>query len=141
MSGIKNLKLIALDSNIFIYNLEQNSQYISSTDEIFNRLGLNKLKAVTSIISLTEILSYPKTDSVVKQITEDFYNTPNLKIIEVGQEVAVEAAEIRRDYGFKLPDAVQLATAVFVKAKAFVTNDHRLKSFKKLKIISLLDLA
>lgn len=140
MSGIKNIKLVALDSNVFIYNLEQNPQYISATDEIFNRLVLNKLKAVTSIISLTEVLSYPKTDSVVKQITEDFYNTPNLKIIEVGQEVAVEAARIRREHGFKLPDAVQLATALSAKAKAFITNDHRLKSFKKLKIISLPDL-
>lgn len=140
MNGIKNLKLVALDSNIFIYNLEQNPQYISFTDEIFNRLGRNKLKAVTSIISLTETLSYPKTGSVVKQITEDFYSTPNLKIVEVGQEVAVEAAAIRREYGFKLPDAVQLATAVFAKAKAFITNDHRLKSFRKLKIISLQDL-
>lgn len=140
MSGIKNIKLVALDSNVFIYNLEQNPQYISATDEIFNRLVLNKLKAVTSIISLTEVLSYPKIDSVVKQITEDFYNTPNLKIIEVGQEVAVEAARIRREHGFKLPDAVQLATALSAKAKAFITNDHRLKSFKKLKIISLPDL-
>jgi len=137
MSGIKSFKLVALDSNIFIYNLERNPHHVSFTDIIFNRLMDDKLQATTSILSLTEILSYPATGPVVKQITEDFYNTPNLKVIDVRKDAAVEAAEIRREYGFKLPDAVQLATALLSKARAFITNDQRLKPFKKLKVLSL----
>lgn len=137
MNGIKNLKSIALDSNIFIYNLEQNPHYTQFTDVLFNRLILNDLKAVTSIISLTEILSYPETEKVEKQIVEDFFNTPNLQVSDVDQEIARKAAKIRRKYGFRLPDSVQLATALQAKAKAFVTNDERLKTLKELKIILL----
>ena len=137
MNGIKNLKRVALDSNLFIYNLEQNPRYTQFTDLIFGRLISNQLKAVTSIITLTEILSYPKTEKVVRLITEDFLNTPNLQVIEVNQGIAVEAARIRREYAFRLPDAIQLATALTGKAQAFVTNDERLKKFQQLPVIIL----
>lgn len=137
MNGIKNLKLVALDSNIFIYNLEQNSQYSTYTDIIFKQLINNKLKALTNIISLTEILSFPNIDNLSKQITEDFLSTPNLKIIDIDLQVALEAARIRRKYNFRLPDAIQLATAKIGKVQAFISNDQKLKQFKEVKVISL----
>ena len=135
MNGIGNIKLIALDSNIFIYNLEQNPEFVKLTDKIFTKLASNKLKAVTSIITLTEILSYPKTEGVINQLKEDFKSTPNLSIFEVDEAIALEAANIRRHYRFRLPDSIQLATAKLSKAKAFISNDERLKKFKELKVI------
>ena len=137
MNGIGNLKYVGIDSNLFIYNLEQSPQFVKYTDIIFNKLSLNKLKAVTSIISLTEILSYPETAKVEVQIITDFFNTPATNIVDVDRVIAVEAARIRRKYGFRLPDSIQLATALHVKAKAFITNDDRLKKFKELKILLL----
>lgn len=140
MSGNANYKLVALDSNIFIYNLEENPQFIKFTDIIFQKLSSNKLKAATSIISLIEILSYPKTDSVVEKITNDFLNTPNLLVLEINREVALEAARIRREYKYRLPDSIQLATALITKAQVFVTNDQKLKNFKRIKVILIQDL-
>lgn len=135
MNGIKNLKLVALDSNVFIYNLEQNPTYVQFTDSIFNKLIMKKLKAVTSIVSLTEVLSYPKIENKEKQIAEDFFSTPNLQVIDVGREIAIKAAKIRREYGFRLPDSVQLATAISHKADVFITNDIRLKKLKDIKVL------
>lgn len=140
MNGNINHKLVALDSNIFIYNLEENPGFVKFTDIIFQNLSANKLKATTSILSLTEILSYPKTETVVKEITSDFFSTPNLLVLEVNREVALEAARIRRKYAYRLPDSIQLATALVTKATAFITNDSRLKRFKELKIILIKDL-
>lgn len=137
MSGIKDLKLIALDSNIFIYNLEQNRRWVRYTDIIFQSLISKRLKAVTSIVSLIEMLSFPTTDKLEKQLIEDFYETPGLRIFEIDQKISVEAARIRRKYKFRLPDSIQLATAKLGKAKAFISNDKRLKNFKELKIILL----
>ncbi|KKQ36946.1 MAG: PilT protein-like protein [Candidatus Levybacteria bacterium GW2011_GWC2_37_7] len=137
MSGIVNNNLVALDSNIFIYNLEGNSEFVKFTDSIFKKLLANKLKAVTSIVSLIEILSFQKTSNVAKQLTEDLFSTPNLEVFDVNQEIAVEAAKIRREYGFRLPDAIQLATAKCAKTEIFITNDQKLKKFKLLKVILL----
>ena len=57
MSGIEN-KIIAIDTNIFIYFFEENPLYLPLAEKIFNELRTNKLFALTSVISLTEILSY-----------------------------------------------------------------------------------
>lgn len=137
MNGIKNIKLIALDSNIFIYNLEQNLSFIQYTDLIFTKLISKKIKAVTNIVSLIEILSYPETGKVQLQITQDFYSTPNLSVFEIDQATALETARIRRLYKFRLPDAAQLATALINKAGIFITNDNRLRTFKELKVMLL----
>lgn len=140
MNGIAKNNLVALDSNIFIYNLEENPEFVKFTDLIFKRLILNKIKATTSIISLTEILSYQKTSNAVKQLTEDFLSTPNLEVFDIDQQIAVEAARIRREYGFRLPDAIQLATALRSKAQAFISNDKKITKFKELSIILLSDI-
>lgn len=137
MSGTGKIRLVGLDSNVFIYHFEQNSQFIQYTESVFRKLINNKLKAVTSVLSLTETLAYPSPPEVITAIKEGFATISNLTIIDVNQEIAMDAAEIRREYGFRLPDAIQLAAAISAKAKAFITNDYRLKSFKKLKILSL----
>ena len=63
-----------------------------------------------------------------------FLETPNLKIKNLDSEIAIEAARIRRKYGFQTPDAIELATAVVAKADAFITNDKRLMKFNEIKV-------
>ena len=139
MSGIANIKFTGLDSNIFIYQFEANPEFNSITNTIFDRLSKNKLKAVTSIISLIESLSFPSPDIVLTKIKEGF-TVPNLTVLEVNREIGLEAARIRREYSLRLGDAVQLATATYSKAKAFITNDTRLKKFTELEVILLNEL-
>lgn len=136
MSGIANIKFVGLDSNIFIYQFEANSEFLHITNKIFDRLFKNKLKAATSIISLIESLSYPSPETVLDQIKEGF-TMPNLTVLEINMKIGLEAARIRREYGLRLGDAVQLATALSAKTQVFITNDDRLKKFKELKVILL----
>lgn len=137
MNGIAKYKLLGLDSNIFIYQFEENPEFIQTTEKVFELLERDKIQAVTSIISIVEALSYPAPIKVLKMIKNSFETMPNLTILDVNSEVGIEAAKIRRKYGFRLPDSIQLATAKLGKAKAFVTNDQRLKAFKALKVILL----
>lgn len=137
MSGIAHLKNIALDSNVFIYHFEGNLEFTPFTDKIFEKLTLGEVKAVTSIISLIETLSYPAPSQVIKDITDAFLGIPNLNIFDVNEQIAFEAARIRREYRFRLPDSIQLATAKLNKAQAFVSNDARLKQFNELKVMLL----
>lgn len=132
---------IALDSNIFIYYFEKHPEFFEKTRSIFTELEQNNFSAITSIISLTEMLSYPLSQSAITTTIDSFYSTPHLKIFELDRAIAIEAARIRREYRFRLPDSIQLATALSSKAQAFITNDQRLKSFKKLKIILLENLS
>ncbi len=140
MNGTLKFKLVGLDSNIFIYLFDENPEFIKNCHLIFNLLDQGKLEAVTSIISVIEALSYPSTPSVLKAIQEGFKNISNLTVVEVGHGIGIEAAKIRREYGFRTPDAIQLATAKLSKANAYITTDHRLKNYKKLKVIILSEL-
>lgn len=138
--NLKKFKLIGLDTNIFSYHFHNHPQFVNFTNIVFNNLYQNQFKGITSIITLTELLSAKVSPSKIKILQQSFQTTPNLSVLDVNHDIAFEAAKIRREYGFRLPDAIQLATAIHSKAKAYITNDQRLKIYKKLKVILLSEL-
>lgn len=142
--GLKSLKkslnrfhLIGLDTNIFIYHFAENPQFVNATSYVFALLKQSKVKGVTSAITITELLSFKTLEKILAEISNSFFSTPNLSLIDVNQTIAVEAARIRRVYGFKLADSIQLATALEAKAQTFISNDIKLKKFKELPVILL----
>lgn len=138
----QNFSLAALDTNVFIYFFESNETFGRRVKLIFDQLTNNKLKGVTNITALAELLSSPKLNKkTVKETKNLFLSVPNLEIYPVDENIAVESAQIRRKYDFRLLDAIQLATAKRAKASVFITNDQRLKQFKSLKVILITDLA
>lgn len=139
MNGIGNHKRVALDSNLFIYYFEDNPEFAPTIKKIFDKIINGSISAITSVISITETLSYPSPEKVIDGITETFLNFPNIIIMDIDQQIAFEAASIRRKYSFRLPDSIQLATAKLNKAQVFISNDQRLKQFKELKVILLTD--
>jgi hypothetical protein len=50
---------IALDTRVFIYQLEANPRYVSLTDDVFAWLELPGRTAATSTITMTELLAQP----------------------------------------------------------------------------------
>jgi len=127
-------KLVGLDTNIFIYHYQKHPRYIANTRLLFTNLIEEKITAVTSVITLTELLSFKAKEKEIERIRDAFFSTPHLTILPIEFEIAIKAAEIRRAYSYRLPDAIQLATAISEKADVFITNDRRLKGFKELKI-------
>jgi len=139
MNGMKN-KLLALDSNIFIYHFEENPLFTTQTSAIFTLFIKGFSRGITNIISIIEVLSYPAPKNLLREREEDFKTLPNFTIYEINHEIAVEAARIRRAYGIRLPDAIQLATALLGKADIFITNDTKLQNFKDIKVVLLTDI-
>lgn len=137
MDIIKN-KLIGLDTNIFIYYFQQNRQFGEKAKRIFNYLVDNKIKAITSVITLIELLSLPVRDEKnIDKLKNLFLETPNLEIQDINQEIGILSARIRRNYNFRIPDSIQLATCLYKKIDIFITNDFKLKAFKEFPIILL----
>lgn len=58
----------------------------------------------------------------------------NLSIVEVSAEVIERATEIRAQHGFRVPDALHMATAVLERADVFLTSDAKLKRFSNLAV-------
>ena len=131
---------VGIDTNIFTYYLDRNSHFYAKTEELFTQIARKNLLIITSVITLTELLSFKASQLQLNKLEQEFLLTPNLEVIDVGLEVAKEAARIRREYGFRLPDSVQLATALDAKAQTFITNDKRLKLFKRLPVTLLTEI-
>lgn len=136
--------LVALDTSIFIYQLEGNPKYLSFTPEIFSWLEQPGSIAVTSTLTMTELLVQPYRDSNEQRVNA-FYGLvstyPNLEWIALSLKIADLAAKIRALHRLQTPDALQAATAVYSRATALLTNDpafERVTSFETLILDHLL---
>lgn len=130
-------RLIGLDTNIFVYYFGENIEFGPQAKAIFESLSEKKSRGVTSIITLIELLSLPASEKDVEALKMHFLETPNLIICDVSQTIGIDAARIRRKYGFRIPDSIQLATCLYQDADIFITNDQRLKSFKEIPLMLL----
>jgi len=135
---------IALDTSIFIYHLEANPKYLTYTDPIFSWLDRPESKAITSTITMTELLVLPYREGN-EQRANDFYGLlstyPNLEWIAPNLEIADLAARIRALHRLRTPDALQAATAVHSQATGLITNDaifERVEGFQTLVLDHLL---
>jgi len=134
---------VFLDSSCFIYLFESHPKYNNFLKSIFSMMSFNKVSAVTSIITVTEVLTKPfeeKNNSLIENYLEAFVEIPNLKVVNPDNKIAIEAARIRAELHLNLPDAYQLAIAMESKCKTFLTNDKGLKKFKGLQVLILDDL-
>lgn len=148
IAGLKSLfrshSRIALDTSIFIYQLQAHPKYAALTNEVFAWLELPKSLGVTSTITITELLVGPyregnqrKADEILALLS----TYPNLEWLAPSLEVADLAAQIRARHGLRTPDAIQAATAIVGRATALVTNDRQQRKIAGTKVILLDDLA
>jgi len=141
---LRRHRRIALDTSIFIYQLEANPRYAGLSDPIFAWIEAPGHSAVTSTITMTELLVQPYRDSREDKVNE-FYarlsTFPNLDWIATDLEIADLAAQYRAQKRLRTPDAVQAATAVRSHVTGFVSNDpvfKRIDAFETLLLDELL---
>jgi predicted nucleic acid-binding protein len=141
---LRRHRRIALDTSVFIYQLEANARYLALTDNIFTWIERPGGKAVTSTITMTELLVQPYR-AADQQQADEFYallsTYPNLEWIAPNLEIADRAAKLRALHRLRTPDALQAATAIHAGATGFVTNDpvfERVKDFETLLLDELL---
>ena len=145
--GLERLRLflrrhrrIALDTSVFIYQLEANARYLALADVVFAWVERAGHEAVTSTITMTELLVPSYRDHDERRVDE-FYGLlstyPNLRWIAPDLETADLAARLRAAYRLRTPDALQAATAIQANATGLVTNDPVLARVDELDVAVL----
>ena len=133
---------IAIDTCTFIYQWEANARYSPFTDWIFSSLEQGDFIAVTSTITMTELLVHPYRYHDLERVNELaglLLSYPNLEWIPGTLQIAVRAAEIRANHRLLSPDALQAATALHANATGLVTNDPVFKRVAELDVLLLDD--
>jgi len=94
MSGRKAF----LDTNLFIYLIEENELYLNKVYNMLHFLEQNSYEIITSTLTLGEILTKPYKDNrldLVKQY-KNFFS--DMELIELNSEIASSFANIRAKY-------------------------------------------
>jgi predicted nucleic acid-binding protein len=136
---------IALDTSVFIYQLENHPRYAGVADQVFRWIEQPGHTAVTSTITMTELLVQPYRDADERRVNE-FYGLlatyPPLEWFAPDLEIADTAALFRARYRLRTPDALQAATAARCQATGLISNDPlfpRVEAFETLLLDSVLD--
>ncbi len=133
-------KTVGLDTAPLIYFLEQSPKYVSIVRPFFQALDRDDAKAVTSVLTLLEVLIHPLRRGDTKlaaQYRRILLNAKGLTTVPLVPDVAEEAARLRATYNLRTPDAIQVATALWHGASFFFTNDARLPAIPDLRMLVL----
>lgn len=134
---------IGLDTNVFIYFLEDHPRYGTWCASLFNLIERGHNPAVTSTVTLLELLVQPyrdQKDELVQKIFALTSTYPKLEWVPVTMSLADRAAELRARYRLSTPDAIQLAAAITHKATRFYGNDRSMRRVKEIECIIVDDL-
>jgi len=129
---------IGLDTNVFIYFLEDHPRYGVWSASLFDLIERGHNSAVTSTVTLLELLVQPYRDQKEELAQKIFALTstyPQIEWVPVTLNLADRAAELRARYRLSTPDAIQLATAIGYKATRFYGNDRALRRVKEIECI------
>ncbi len=133
----KDKPLVVLDSSILIYHSSAHPEFGPKTIKVLEPIALGKSQGIISTIAVTEVLTMQKKQvnrPAMLTLQKWLLGLVNISIIDITLPIAIKAAEIRQEYGFKTPDALHLATAKLMNAKTFYTNDKKLLKYKGIKV-------
>ncbi len=133
-------KKVFLDTCILIYFLENHKDFGQPAKKIFEQIEEGLVQAEMSVLTMTELLTGPyrtKDDLLTLEYHALLYYFPNLKIIDINLDIAVEAARIRALYSYAVPDTLLLASALYRESKVFITENQKLFNFPELNVSNL----
>ena len=140
--AIEKHRVVGLDTAPFIYFIEDVAPYADLIEPAFSLLENHRLHAVTSTITLAEILTKPlaeKKYSLIDEIKFTLKTFSTLLMVVIDERLAEAAALIRARYAIRLPDALQIAAAIQGEATLFMTNDKRIKRVDAIEVLVLSD--
>ena len=133
-------KVVGLDTAPLIYFIEDHPGYSQQLAAFFEAVDQGRIRAVTSVITLVEVLARPLREDqsdLADRYREILLGSTGLETVSVSAEIAEQAARLRAAYGLRTPDAIQLAAATQAGAAAFLTNDTTLARISQPEVLVL----
>lgn len=137
---LQGVTSIYIETAPLIYYVEENPRYLAPMDTIINAIEQSNLVAMSSVITLTEVLSHPiklGNHRLEQQYQDILVNGESFQLISVNIQIAQEAARLRARYGLRTPDAIHVASALYAQCQAFLTNDKAITKVNELRVLLL----
>ncbi|WP_425058528.1 tRNA(fMet)-specific endonuclease VapC [Sporomusa carbonis] len=136
---LKSYKNIAFDTNVFIAVFAQ-EPLGAKVLPIIDAVGNKETHEIwTSVLAFSEcsVRPYREANRTALDQIKLMFQMPNLTAYPIDAAIAEEAAKIRANYNFKMPDALIAATAIVMGADVLLTNDHKLSTIREIPVVRL----
>ncbi len=133
--GLSDGALVLVDTAPWIYLLQDHPDFAPRFDGLFIDAAEGRIQLALSTITLAEVLTGPLKAGETALAKRYEKALTSYQVVPLSAAVASLAADLRAQYKLKLPDAVQLATALDIGAAALVTHDRDFSAVKGLPIL------
>ena len=136
MSG----KRVYMDTNIFIYFLEQREGYFECVAPIIEACEAGKFIGYTGDVAVAETMIQPYREDNLSLVAnfKAFFASENFLSIQSHDAAIFDlAAQLRAKHGMKLIDALHYATALKAGCSFFLSNDAGIKSDTLMEVIAI----
>lgn len=133
---------VCMDTAPIIYFIEKNPKYLGVLKPVFLEIDTGRIKAITSTITLLEVLVHPfRTKNVIlaEKYRDILLYSGGLTTFEIFHEVSEMSSKLRAKYSIRTPDAIQIAVGLLYRASKFLTNDSVLKKVSDIDVLVLDD--
>jgi predicted nucleic acid-binding protein len=131
---------IYLDSNVFIYAMEGSDRYRRAVEILLEKTG-GRFVSTTSELTIGECLIGAASPQLIALYLDLLNDGETVRTWPITRSIIESAAELGRELGVKLADAIHIATALVAGCTVFVSNDRRLRLPPELRKLDLRDLA
>jgi predicted nucleic acid-binding protein len=134
-SSLPEGSLILVDSAPIIYTLEAHPKFAKRFEPLFERHAVGEIFFAVSTVTIAEVLTGPLSQGEEALARRYRALLSAWQVVDFNTEIAESAARLRGKYGLKLPDAIQLASALYINADALVTHDRDFKNVRGLRVL------
>ena len=127
--------LLLVDSAPIIYTLEAHPKYAERYKPLFARHAAGELSLAVTTITIAEVLTGPLgagEEALAKRYRAVL---ESWQVVELTTDIAETAARFRVKHKMKLPDAIQLASALAINADALVTHDRDFAKVRGMRVV------
>ena len=127
---------VLVDTAPWIYVLEDHPVFAPRFTGLFEAAEQGRLQLALTTVTLAEVLAGPfkaKQTALAKRYEKALNH---YQVVPLTAQVAALAAQLRGQYRLKLPDAVQLASALDIGAAALVTHDRNFSTVQGLPVLT-----
>lgn len=135
LSGLPEQALLLLDTAPIIYCLEDHAKLGPRFQPLFEAHRNGELHFAVTTMTLAEIMTGPLQSNDEALARRYRAILESWQVVDLDAGIAESAARLRASLRLKLPDAVQVASALAINADALVTHDRDFSRLKSLRVI------
>jgi predicted nucleic acid-binding protein len=127
--------LLLVDSAPIIYTLEAHERFAGRFEPMFRRHADGELVLAVTTVTVAEVLTGPLRAGEEALAKRYRAALDAWQVVDLTSDIAESAARLRGQYGLKLPDAIQLASALSINAHALVTHDRDFARVRGVRVL------